>query len=107
MMENNSDNLFNLKTKKNRWVIFYDIREQKRLNKVAKIMESFGIRVQKSVFEVIADIEVINKLRQKIKRVIKDEDYVLYINLCEEDWQKIEKYGQNIGIYEDKDYLIL
>lgn len=97
----------NLKIKKNRWVIFYDIREQKRLNKVAKIMESFGMRVQKSVFEVIADIEVINKLRQKIKRIIKEEDYVLYINLCEEDWQKIEKYGQNLESYDERDFIIL
>ncbi|HQM85027.1 MAG TPA: CRISPR-associated endonuclease Cas2, partial [bacterium] len=39
---------------KNR-LILYDIRDPKRLLRVAKIMENYGYRVQKSVFEVICD----------------------------------------------------
>ena len=30
------------------WIILYDIRDVKRLSKVAKVVESYGWRVQKS-----------------------------------------------------------
>lgn len=33
------------------WVVCYDIRHERRLRRVARVMERFGARVQKSVFE--------------------------------------------------------
>jgi len=35
-----------------RWIVIYDILDKKRLTKVAKLMESFGMRIQRSVFEM-------------------------------------------------------
>lgn len=97
----------NINTKKSKWVILYDIRDPKRLRKVAKIMESYGIRVQKSVFEVFADVDLVKRLRYRIQKIILVDDYVLYINVCEEDWQKQMKYGSNAIGYEEKDFYIL
>lgn len=94
-------------TKTIKWLILYDIRDPKRLRKVAKILESYGVRVQKSVFEVVAEFEVIKRLRYRVQKVIHIDDYVLYINLCEEDWQKQIKYGLKSSGYEDKDFYIL
>ena len=94
-------------TKTDKWVIFYDIRDPKRLRKVAKIMESYGVRVQKSVFEVIASFDIIERLRHRIQKVILIEDYVLYINICEEDWQKQIKYGVKATGYEEKKFYIM
>lgn len=96
-----------LSTKSVRWVVLYDIRDAKRLRKVAKIMESYGVRVQKSVFELIAPVDVIERLRYRIQKVIQLEDYVLYINICEEDWQKQMKFGSKSTGYEEKDFYIL
>lgn len=79
--------------KKQHWLIIYDIRDDKRLRNVAKKMESYGFRVQKSVFEANAPIEVINKLRLDVNNLIEEEDFVVYFNLCERDWQKRIKYG--------------
>ena len=33
-------------------LVIYDITEPRRLNKVAKVIKDYGIRVQKSIFEV-------------------------------------------------------
>jgi len=89
------------------WLVIYDICNDKRLRKVAKNMENYGIRVQKSVFEIEADDLKIKNLRMSIKEIIKDEDYVVYFRLCEKDWQKKLKYG--VGKYknsDDKDFYI-
>jgi CRISPR-associated protein Cas2 len=97
----------NSKTKSEKWIVLYDIRDPKRLRKVAKIMENYGIRVQKSVFEIFAPIDVVKRLRYRIQKVILIDDYVLYINVCEEDWQKQIKYGVKACGYEQKDFEIL
>lgn len=94
-------------SKSEKWIVLYDIRDSKRLRKVAKIMESYGVRVQKSVFELLAPIDIIQRLRYRIQKVIQLEDYVLYINLCEEDWQKQIKYGSKATGYEEKNFYIL
>ena len=75
------------------WLVIYDIRDPKRLQKVAKKMESYGFRVQKSVFEVEATEVVIARLRQAVRRIIEDEDFVVYFDLCARCWQKKMKYG--------------
>ncbi|MCR4422259.1 MAG: CRISPR-associated endonuclease Cas2 [Spirochaetales bacterium] len=96
-----------ISTKSEKWIVLYDIRDNKRLRKVAKIMENYGIRVQKSVFEIFASSDVIQRLRYRVQKVIMIDDYVLYINVCEEDWQKQIKYGVKACGYEQKDFQIL
>lgn len=96
-----------IETKAFRWIVFYDIRNPKRLRKVAKILESYGIRVQKSVFEMFTPAEVVQRLRYRIQNVISADDYVLYINVCEEDWQKQKKYGLKSNSYDEKDFFVL
>ena len=76
------------------WLIVYDIRNAKRLRKVEKCMESYALRVQKSVFESNAPEESIEQLKFRLEKIIEDsEDFVLFFKVCERDWQKQEKYG--------------
>ncbi len=75
------------------FLAIYDIRDAQRLQKVAKTMESYGVRVQKSVFEIEADDRTIAVLRRKIKQIIEEEDFVVYFDVCRRDWEKREKYG--------------
>lgn len=84
------------------WLIIYDIGDDKRLRKVAKHMEGYGVRVQKSVFEAEANRKIIEKLRKEVAGMIDPaEDYVVYFEICERDWQKREKYGP--GGYKEED----
>ncbi len=91
----------------NHWLVIYDICDSKRLSKVAKKMEDFGIRVQKSVFEIDADRKQIEKLRYIINNIIEGDDFVVYFDICESDWQKIIKVGPGKYIEtEEKPYYI-
>lgn len=79
------------------WLIVYDIRDEKRLVKVGKCMESYAWRVQKSVFETDADERTIGQLKRRLEAIIESEDFVLFFNICERDWQKQEKFGVGAG----------
>ena len=91
----------------NHYLLIYDIRDDKRLRKIAKVMEEYGVRVQKSVFEMEATENTLKLLKKRVQKIIKEEDYVVYFKLCEKDWQKREKYGKKVFVEEVKDFEIL
>lgn len=78
---------------KHRWIFLYDIKDPKRLRKVAKFAESFGNRVQKSVFEFYTDDFTLNNIEKTIKMMIEDEDSYAFIPACIQDWEKTVRYG--------------
>ena len=90
------------------WLILYDVRDPRRLSKIAKMMENYAERVQYSVFEAICEREQIEDLRSEIKRIMDPEDFVVYFELCGHDWQKQIKYGPlKYEILEEKEYYLL
>ncbi len=63
------------------WIVAYDICNDKRLRKVARIMENFGRRIQYSVFECHLDECELIACMTELAAVIKhDEDQVLFLN---------------------------
>lgn len=48
----------------------------KRLNKVSKLCQKFGIRVQNSVFEMNIDSKDLLKLKNDIKKIINEQDSI-------------------------------
>jgi len=75
-------------------VVCYDIPDNRRRSRVGKTLESYGYRVQKSVFEC----EVSRELYQKMKRclgklVSREEDSVRYYNLCQNCAGRVEICG--------------
>lgn len=83
------------------YIIIYDIRDERRLRKIAKIMEKYGKRVQYSVFEVRGDPLLIEVIRNEYIPIINpEEDSVVIYKLCDSDWKKREKYGRKTD-YED------
>ena len=89
------------------YLVIYDIRDERRLRKVAKVMEMYAIRVQKSVFEMDATENILMNMRGEVARKMEEEDYVVYFKICEKDWQKREKYGKKVYVPEVKDFEIL
>lgn len=90
------------------WLILYDIREEQRLVKVAKIMESYGHRVQKSVFEANAPESVIMTLKKKVELIMDvEEDFVLFFEVCERDWQKRQFFGKNLEKEEKNESFVI
>lgn len=71
-------------------VICYDIPDDKHRNRVSDILEGFGERVQFSVFECDIKAEHMKKMKDKLAKVLKDEDSVRYYYLCAECITKVE-----------------
>ncbi|MGH8548900.1 MAG: CRISPR-associated endonuclease Cas2 [Methylococcales bacterium] len=68
------------------YVVCYDVRDARRLRRVANDMENFGVRVQKSVFECYLDGDEMTRLKRQVLRWIDPkEDHVRYYPLCGKD----------------------
>ena len=64
-------------------LIVYDIAHPRRINRVAKVLKDYGLRVQKSVFEVDVTVARFSELRRRVEYFIEpDEDGVKYLPLC-------------------------
>lgn len=81
-----------------RYLVCYDICDPKRLRQVAKTMESFGTRIQFSVFECPLDDLRLEKLKAALHDVIHhDNDQILFVSLGPEDSShglRIDSMGQ-------------
>lgn len=71
-------------------VVAYDIADEKRRNRVVKILEAGGIRINYSVFECFLTESRLAKLQEQIADVIeKQSDTVVYYLLCVNCYTKI------------------
>jgi len=64
-------------------VITYDIGDDKKLRRVAKILEENGIRTQRSVFEV--ERKIANKVFKEIKGILEDDDKCFFIPVTDKE----------------------
>lgn len=77
------------------YLICFDIVDDRIRNKVAKVLEGYGDRVQKSVFECVLSKSQLKKLKDKISRIIKaEEDSVHFYRLCGRCLNEFESLGQ-------------
>ena len=63
-------------------LVCYDIRDDKRLRKAAKLLEGYGERIQYSIFRVRLSPRDEQKLRWELARLLEGEDSWLIIPLC-------------------------
>ncbi len=69
-----------------RYLICYDICHPKRLRRVAKAMEGYGVRLQYSVFECALDEKRYRKMEAELHPLLNhEEDQVLFVSLGPED----------------------
>jgi len=64
-------------------LVSYDVRDQKRLRRTAKLLQGYGARVQYSLFRCRLSDRDIERLRWELSRVLEDEDDVLFVGLCQ------------------------
>lgn len=63
-------------------LVSYDVRDPKRLRRVAKKLEGYGVRLQYSVFRCRLDRESLEKLHWELNQILMEEDDLLVIPLC-------------------------
>jgi len=79
-------------------VVAYDISDDKRRQKIAKVLEQHGIRCNESVFECLLTESRINALKQKLNRLVDlQEDSLLIYFLCKPCVLKRETLGKRPG----------
>lgn len=89
------------------YLVSYDIPDDKRRQKIAKILLDFGDRVQYSVFEAILTGELLERMIVRLKKVISEkEDSIRIYRLCAECKKEIDILGRG-EVSEDKDVYIL
>ncbi|MBR4611168.1 MAG: CRISPR-associated endonuclease Cas2 [Kiritimatiellae bacterium] len=63
------------------YLISYDIADPRRLQRVAKLLKRYGVRLQKSVFACDLDERRYNELRRKLAAFRNDEDSIICFRL--------------------------
>lgn len=89
------------------YVIAYDISDNRRRLKAAKLLDSLGFRVQGSVFEGYLTNQEIERLIRSLKRVLDLEtDSLRLYPLCESCREKVTLLGDCI-VNEPPDSVVI
>lgn len=76
------------------WIVSYDVPDNRRRAKVAKILEGYGRRAQYSVFECEIDSEKSKQLADRLREVIDPaEDDVRFYPLNRADLRRVKLLG--------------
>ena len=81
-------------------LVIYDIIDNKRLNKMVKLLESYGTRVQKSAFEALITTRQYNKLIEVIKQLIDNDDNIRIYRLNSSN--EVILLGKTYSVYEEE-----
>ncbi len=89
-------------------VACYDIADERRLQKIAKLMEDYGFRVLYSVFECLLSRRDFAEMKGRVEKIIDPHaDSVIYYLLCEHCRQKIEHLGRTPFYLEEEKVVVV
>ena len=64
-------------------VVAYDISDDRRRHKIAKVLMQYGLRCNESVFECMLSDSKLLKLKQQLAKLVDEKkDSILYYYLC-------------------------
>jgi CRISPR-associated protein Cas2 len=90
-----------------RYIISYDITDDKRRLRIANLLLNYGVRVQYSVFECRLNEALLAKLRARLERLLKpDEDNIRIYRLCTACEREIIALGNAEAIVEKDVYIV-
>ena len=76
-------------------VASYDIADEKRLNKIARVMKDYGDRVLYSVFECLIDEDTFRVMKKRVSEIMDPlRDSVIYFRLCNKCSKQIKHIGR-------------
>ena len=77
------------------FVIVYDVADNKRRTKLARLLESLGIRVQGSVFEGFLTVNELERMLKRAQKIIEpEEDGIRVYPICRGCRDKLIIIGQ-------------
>ncbi len=88
-------------------LVAYDIKADRRRNRIARTMEDYGSRVQYSVFECNLNGKLLERMKNKLVSIIDDEcDKVRIYKLCNGCVKSVQIFGHG-KVTEDEDVYIV
>jgi CRISPR-associated protein Cas2 len=88
-------------------VVSYDIRDDRRRTRLADALKDYGTRVQLSVFECLLEPADVERLRNRMAKLIDAEkDSVRIYPLCESCRAKAEVQGQGDATVDPEIYVL-
>ena len=89
------------------YFISYDIANSKRLSKVSRLLQNFGIRIQYSFFECEMEKSQLEVLKEALLKIInKKQDSIRIYPICEDCIRETSTLGEG-DIFVPKNFLIL
>lgn len=82
-------------------LVTYDVRDDKRLRRVARLLESYGERLQYSVFRCHLTDREMQRLRWELAKAMAADDDLLIIGLCERCVGQIQYRREESGWPEE------
>lgn len=89
---------------KNMIVVCYDISDNKRRNKMVKLLERYLFRVQRSVFEAMLSPQKTRQLKNELESFAKEEDNIRIYKI--NGFGDVTVYG-NAEKIEDEEVIII
>jgi len=84
---------------KRNYLVGYDISDQKRLARVAKVVSGFGYRIQYSFFHCILSENEKKKMKMLLKKEIREqEDQIIILPVTERQLKDMEFLGCKINL---------
>lgn len=89
-------------------IVAYDIVDNRKRTRLAKVLSDYGSRVQKSVFECLIDEQQYLKMKTRVEQTIDPEvDSVRYYFLCKRCASNIQVSGWGPIHDDDKNDVII
>ena len=81
------------------YIVAYDISSNKRRTRVAKALQSWGYRIQESVFQLRLDAAGLNAMRARLAALINEAEDVVHIYpLCSTCAERAEILGAAVAL---------
>ncbi len=85
-----------------KYLITYDIKDDKKRKKISDILEGFGVRVNFSVFECEVNRTKLARLKSKIeKHIDKKQDSIRFYHICQNCLGKSYELCEKGEVFED------
>jgi CRISPR-associated protein Cas2 len=89
------------------YAICYDICDDQRRTRVAKVLKDYGERVQYSVFEALVSPAELERIQQRLRAIIDPkEDTVRFYTLCGSCAERIAILGEGT-VTQDPDVIVI
>jgi len=88
------------------YVVAYDITDDRRRNRILKILKDFGVHIQYSVFECNTDRRAYLRLKERLSDAMHpEEDSMTFYHLCRSCKNGMERMGVKKGL-DKKSYVV-